>query len=341
MNTNLHFHANFYVETNIDDIIFDKSNLRNITTNKPSNDFSVCNISINKTNLLKVLLPQLRDYCKQTLLSLPMTDNLESEPNFNDLAVSMIRINKMVSNKLYTATKKIYYGLKFLNRPYPLKAWNDKIILEVQLYTKDNIPIFMVKSALLEKFMECSVHKNRLVNVEVTSNGIGSHYTPSESLFKKIRILYKHNIHKNDTNDKFEGPTKYIPTSVEPVKEMVVTTAEVELIKEVVMNPEIKNNVQDILSFLHDVITAITKINELRKTKRIDYDPKNQTPIVSIKNLGYDIHGGDPSLTHVSIHVNGKLVMSLLGREDLVKFVDRLTIVETSKVSFETLLKDE
>ena len=33
MNTNLHFHANFYVETNIDDIIFDKSNLRNITTN--------------------------------------------------------------------------------------------------------------------------------------------------------------------------------------------------------------------------------------------------------------------------------------------------------------------
>ena len=33
--------------------------------------------------------------------------------------------------------------------------------------------------------------------------------------------------------------------------------------------------------------------------------------------------------------------MSLLGREDLVKFVDRLTIVETTKVSFETLLKAE
>lgn len=312
MNTNLHFHANFYVETNIDDIIFDKSNLRNITTNKPSNDFTVCNIIINKTNLLKVLLPQLRDYCKQTLLSLPMTDNLESEPNFNDLAVSMIRINKMVSNKLYSAPTKIYYGLKFLNRPYPLKAWNDKIILEVRLYTKDNIPIFMVKSALLEKFMECSVHKNRLVNVEVTSNGIGSHYTPSESLFKKIRIMYKHSISSN---------------------------------KEVVMNPETLNNTitslvdkitnNNTLTFLNDVMTSIFNINELCKKRVVYFTANNQTPIV-VRHISYSVNG----LTQaVSINVNGNMTcVTLLNNAHLTNFISMLSMLTTINLSLPTVL---
>jgi hypothetical protein len=342
MNTS-QFLANFYIETNTDADIFVKSNESNVISNRPENNFTVCNITINKPKLLTLLLPQLRDYCKQTHLTLPMINYLEDESNFNELACSMVRVDKIVKNKLFTAPKKVYLKRGVLHNRYPVSSWDDNITLEVCLYVKDNIPVFLVKSALLEKYLSSSFYYQKLSNVEITSSHrIGTHHRPSESLFKKIRILYKHNIQKNDTNDKFEGPTKYIPTSVEPVKEMVVTTAEVELIKEVVMNPESKNNVQDILSFLHDVITSVVKINELRKTKRIDYDPKNQTSFSNITSVGYVIHGGD-KLSHisVSINVNGGHVMTLKNHEDLVKFIDSIIIVETTKVSFETLLKAE
>lgn len=333
--SNVQFLANFYIETKVEDDIFNKTNVSNVISNRPENNFKVCNITINKQKLLEALLPQLRTYCKDTRLNLSYIKDLETEHNFSDLADSMIRVNKNVRNKLYNAPKHIYWSNGLHYNSYPISAWNNQITLEICLFVKNNIAVFLVNSALLEKYLKCSAYStNRLTNVEFSTNGkIGTHHRPSASLFDKIRIMYRRNIPKDDIS--------VVPVVTEPVKEMAVTTAEVELIKEVVMNPETKNNVQDILSFLHDVITAITKINELRKTKRIDYDPKNQTPIVSIKNLGYDIHGGDTSLTHVSIHVNGKLVMSLLGREDLVKFVDRLTIVETTKVSFETLLKAE